>query len=98
VQRGAAEGGEGGQKAVIAHEAIGDYMPAMTMEFEAKETVELASLAPGDVLAFPAFSDGYCTAGSTACGKVGTRSGGSRRVRGSLCPTSVALARQLAGE
>ena len=41
-----------GSKAVIAHEAIGDYMPAMTMEFEAKEPLELTSLAPGDVLAF----------------------------------------------
>jgi protein SCO1/2 len=41
-----------GSKAVIAHEAIADYMPAMTMEFEAKEATELVSLAPGDVLAF----------------------------------------------
>jgi len=38
LQRVAADG----SRAVIAHEAIADYMPAMTMEFEAKEAAELA--------------------------------------------------------
>ena len=42
----------GGRKAVIAHEAIPDYMVAMTMEFEAADAQELAGLRPGDVLAF----------------------------------------------
>lgn len=41
-----------GRKAVIAHEPIADYMPAMTMEFEAAQPTELAALAPGDVLVF----------------------------------------------
>jgi protein SCO1/2 len=42
----------GGRRAVIAHEAIADYMPAMTMEFEAQDSADLAAFAPGDVLAF----------------------------------------------
>jgi protein SCO1/2 len=41
-----------GHRAVIAHEAIANYMPAMTMEFEAGEPAELKALAPGDVVAF----------------------------------------------
>jgi len=36
----------------IEHEAIPDYMAAMTMTFDVKETNELASLQPGDKVAF----------------------------------------------
>jgi protein SCO1/2 len=41
-----------GSSAVIAHEAIPDYMDAMAMEFTAADPKSLAGFAPGDVLAF----------------------------------------------
>lgn len=41
-----------GRTVVIRHEAIADYMPAMTMPFEVKQTNELAGLQPGDAVAF----------------------------------------------
>ncbi len=41
-----------GRTAVIAHEAIPGYMEAMAMEFTAANPDELATFAPGDVLAF----------------------------------------------
>jgi protein SCO1 len=37
---------------VIKHEEIPDYMPAMTMPFEVKNTNELAGLAPNDQVTF----------------------------------------------
>jgi len=41
------------QKTVeIKHEAIPDYMPAMTMPFDVQDTNELAGLAPGDPVSF----------------------------------------------
>src|SRR5437899_1868992 len=36
----------------IQHEAIPDYMPAMTMPFDVKDTNELAGLAVGDAITF----------------------------------------------
>src|SRR5207245_1911696 len=45
----------GGRTVVIAHEAIPNYMPAMTMPFEVKNTNELAGLQPGDTVAFRMF-------------------------------------------
>jgi protein SCO1/2 len=39
-------------RAVIAHEDIAGYMPAMTMEFQAARPAELAGFVPGDVLTF----------------------------------------------
>jgi protein SCO1/2 len=36
----------------IRHEAIPDYMPAMTMPFDVRDTNELTGLAPGDSIAF----------------------------------------------
>jgi len=39
-------------KAVIRHEAIPDYMPAMTMEFNVRNTNELSGLRPGDTITF----------------------------------------------
>jgi len=36
----------------IKHEAIPDYMPAMTMPFDVKDTNELAGLRPGDSVLF----------------------------------------------
>jgi protein SCO1/2 len=39
-------------KAVIRHEEIPDYMPAMTMSLDVKNTNELAGLAPGDEITF----------------------------------------------
>jgi protein SCO1/2 len=36
----------------IKHEAIPDYMPAMTMPFEVRDTNELAGLTAGDVVTF----------------------------------------------
>lgn len=36
----------------IKHEAIPDYMPAMTMPFEVRNTNELAEIKPGDAVAF----------------------------------------------
>lgn len=41
-----------GKSAVIKHEEIPDYMAAMTMEFEAKNTNELRGLQPGDAISF----------------------------------------------
>jgi protein SCO1/2 len=41
-----------GRKAVIAHEAIPNYMEAMTMPFKVKEPGELAGLRPGDNVLF----------------------------------------------
>ncbi len=41
-----------GKTAVIAHEEIPDYMPAMTMDFDVKEKRELAGLKPGDAISF----------------------------------------------
>ncbi len=42
----------GGLKARIRHEAIPNYMPAMTMDLEAKSTNELVGLKTGDVISF----------------------------------------------
>ena len=39
-------------KAVVRHEAIPDYMPAMTMEFNVRDTNELSGLHPGDTITF----------------------------------------------
>jgi len=36
----------------IRHEEVPNYMPAMTMPFDVKDTNELAGLAPGDAVAF----------------------------------------------
>ena len=41
-----------GKTAKIKHEAIPNYMPAMTMDFETKKTNELVGLAKGDVISF----------------------------------------------
>jgi protein SCO1/2 len=41
-----------GKTAKIKHEAIPDYMPAMTMDFETHNTNELRGLAKGDVITF----------------------------------------------
>ena len=41
-----------GKTVVIKHEAIPDYMPAMTMPMEVKDTNELTGLAPGDSISF----------------------------------------------
>lgn len=41
-----------GKTAVIKHEEIPDYMAAMTMPFEAKNTNELRGLKPGDAISF----------------------------------------------
>jgi protein SCO1/2 len=41
-----------GKTVVIQHEAVPNYMPAMTMPFEAKDPKELAGLQPGDVVSF----------------------------------------------
>lgn len=38
--------------AVIAHDDIGDYMKAMTMEFELADPAEASALQPGDILNF----------------------------------------------
>lgn len=40
------------QQVVIKHEAIPNYMPAMTMPFDVKSTNELAGLAPNDQVTF----------------------------------------------
>src|SRR4051812_42960649 len=37
---------------VIAHEAIADYMPAMTMPFRVKDSGEMSLVRPGDTIAF----------------------------------------------
>lgn len=42
----------GGNTIVIEHEAISNYMPAMTMPFEVADTNELRGLQPGDVVRF----------------------------------------------
>src|SRR5271166_1439372 len=41
-----------GKTVVIQHEAIPNYMPAMTMPFEVRDTNELRGLQAGDVIAF----------------------------------------------
>ena len=41
-----------GKAAIIRHEEIPNYMAAMTMEFETKNTNELQGLKPGDAIAF----------------------------------------------
>ncbi len=41
-----------GKTVKIKHEAIPDYMPAMTMDFEAHNTNELRGLAKGDAVSF----------------------------------------------
>jgi len=42
-----------GQKEItIKHEAVPDYMPAMTMPFEVRDTNELAGVKPGDAVVF----------------------------------------------
>ena len=41
-----------GKTAVVKHEAIPNYMEAMTMPLEVKEAKELAGLAPGDAIFF----------------------------------------------
>src|SRR5438132_13888197 len=38
--------------AIIEHEAVPDYMPAMTMPFKVKATNELRGLQPGDAVSF----------------------------------------------
>src|SRR5262245_15686590 len=40
------------QTATIEHEAIPDYMPAMTMPFDLKSMTEVAPLSTGDPIAF----------------------------------------------
>lgn len=42
----------GEKEVVIKHEAITNYMPAMTMPFDVKDPKELEGLAPGDSVAF----------------------------------------------
>lgn len=42
----------GGKTAMIKHEAIPGYMPAMTMPFTVRETNELARVKPGDRVSF----------------------------------------------
>jgi len=42
----------GGKIVEIRHEAIPDYMPAMTMPFDVKNTNEVAALKPGDPVSF----------------------------------------------
>jgi protein SCO1 len=42
----------GGRTVIIAHEAIPNYMEAMTMPFKVKEQGELAGLRPGDNILF----------------------------------------------
>src|SRR6266436_6781782 len=37
---------------VIAHEAIADYMPAMTMPFNVKDGAQMAGVSPGDTISF----------------------------------------------
>ena len=39
-------------KAVIAHDAIADYMEAMTMEFDVADAESLTALKPGDAITF----------------------------------------------
>jgi protein SCO1 len=41
-----------GKTAVIKHEEIPDYMPAMTMDLDVKDPRELSGLKPGDLIAF----------------------------------------------
>jgi len=41
-----------GKTAVIRHEAISNYMPAMTMPFKAKDPAQLAGLQAGDEISF----------------------------------------------
>src|SRR5215203_5741506 len=41
-----------GRTAVIKHEEIPDYMPAMTMDLDVKDPRELAGLKPGDAILF----------------------------------------------
>lgn len=41
-----------GRQAVIRHEAIPDYMPAMTMAFNVRDTNELTGVAVGDTITF----------------------------------------------
>ena len=41
-----------GKTVVIQHEAITNYMPAMTMPFEVHDTNELRGLQPGDAISF----------------------------------------------
>src|SRR5438874_1351763 len=41
-----------GKTALIQHEAISNYMPAMTMPFKVKDTNQLAGLRPGDQISF----------------------------------------------
>jgi protein SCO1/2 len=42
----------GGTEAVIQHDAVEDYMPAMTMPFRARTTNDLAGLVAGDEIVF----------------------------------------------
>ena len=44
-----------GKTAVVQHEEIPNYMPAMTMPFEVKNTNELTGLRPGDEVSFRLF-------------------------------------------
>ncbi|MFO1512164.1 MAG: copper-binding protein [Verrucomicrobiota bacterium] len=39
-------------KAIIRHEAIPNYMPAMTMEFNVRDTNELSGIGAGDTISF----------------------------------------------
>ncbi|MFN7141685.1 MAG: SCO family protein, partial [Limisphaerales bacterium] len=41
-----------GRSAIIEHEEIPDYMPAMTMSFPVRNAAELKKLNPGDAIAF----------------------------------------------
>jgi protein SCO1/2 len=45
----------GGKSVVIRHEAIPNYMAAMTMEFKVRDTNQLRGLAPGDRVSFRMF-------------------------------------------
>ena len=42
----------GDQTVTISHEAISNYMGAMTMPFKVRDTTELAGLHPGDEVTF----------------------------------------------
>jgi protein SCO1/2 len=42
----------GEKEIVIKHEAVTNYMPAMTMPFDVKDPKELAGLSPGDTVSF----------------------------------------------
>lgn len=64
----------GGLTAVIKHEEIPDYMPAMTMPLDVKDKKELAGLKPGDAITFRMIvtkSDGWIDQVSKVVGASG---------------------------